>query len=154
MRLILCLFALLLFTAPAVAEMPAIIKDGRTWTWNEELKMYQPEGKGWSFDADRQVWVRNTAKAGCACGLTGNCTCAGNCQCAPTAKSDTYRLHAGMHWRWNGREYVPIATGWAKDTSGAWYRPQAQPVYTMPLMQPLMQPVAFRSMAANCVSGG
>ncbi len=59
MRIFLAL-CLLTLALPALANEP-ITRDGRTWTWNTGLGMYQPSGSGWNYDADRETWWRPKA---------------------------------------------------------------------------------------------
>lgn len=42
----------------SIAQEPNIVKDGRTWTWNSKLGMHTPEGPGWHYDIDQQIFWR------------------------------------------------------------------------------------------------
>ncbi len=123
MKALLAICLLLLAAGGIACGNEPVKVDGRTWVWNTALGMYQPDGKGWSYDADRETWWRPDSKATkqpCPCAVGGRCTCGTTCDCVPLAKAkvpprppgEGWILHEENYWyRWAYAQPIPQQFG-------------------------------------------
>ncbi len=94
----LCLLAVMVRPVRCEEANEPKVVDGRTWVWNANLSMYQPEGAGWNYDSDRETWWRSappkvnkapvvTDSRQCPCVVGGRCVCGEVCVCLESKKT-------------------------------------------------------------------